>query len=332
MAVEDPASRVERIMAQQEPQIEVAFLSMVELVRSELDLGRLADLVESGDFTGAFDLVRRGLGRMNLAWSDTFVVAGRQTGEFLTRRVDEVIIDFDQANLRAVEAMRNNQLRLVREFEEQQRRATQQALLEGIRRGANPREQARAFRDSIGLTEQQQRFVDNYRRALENLDRNALRRELRDRRFDPTVERAIREGTPLSQERIDRMVERYRQRMIKHRAEVIARTEALRAVHEGVDEMYIQAIEDGQLQPDQLVRIWNTAKDERVRGSHRSMHLQERQIGERFTSGAGNTTTRPGGFGIASEDILCRCAVGTRILSVDELPGVVGVTVIEEVV
>ena len=126
------------------------------------------------------------------------------------------------------------------------------------------------------------------------------------------------------------MVERYRQRWVKHRAEVIGRTEALRSVHEGVDEMYQQAIEAGELQADQLIEIWNTARDERVRGSHAAMHLQERRPDELFTSGAGNLTRHPGGFGIAAEDIQCRCAKSHRILSLDELPGSVGATILEQ--
>jgi hypothetical protein len=227
--------------------------------------------------------------------------------------------------------MRDNQLRLVTNFTEQQRRATQSALIAGIQEGKNPREIARIFRNSIGLTQQQEKWVRNYERALRDLDNAALARELRDRRFDPTVRRAIERGEPLSKAQIDKMVGRYRQRALKLRSETIARTEGLRVVHEGTDEMYRQAIESGQLRADQLIREWNTAGDEVVRDfangsptSHRTMHHQQRLVGEPFVSGAGNMTMHPGAFGIGFEDINCRCLVTTRILKLSELTGAAG--------
>jgi hypothetical protein len=239
--------------------------------------------------------------------------------------------------MRAVNAMRQNGLRLVSNFTDQQRRATNQALLDGIQRGANPREMARLFRDSVGLTPTQERWVRNYENALKTLDGDALRRELRDRRFDPSVRRAISEGKPLSQAQIDRLVNRYRERALKLRAETIARTEALRSVHEGTREMYRQALDTGTLQRDQLVREWQTAGDERVRDfgngaqtSHRSMHGQQRLIDEPFTSGVGNQTLDPGAFGVGYEDINCRCVVTTRILTLDEIPTSAGAVVIDQ--
>ena len=157
------------------------------------------------------------------------------------------MVDFDAINDRAVRLMRENKLRLVREFLDSQRAATQHALVEGVTEGLNPIAQARAFRDSIGLTSRQEAAVGNYRRLLQTGDRDALVRALRDRRYDPTVRRAIASDRPLTTSQIDRMVARYRERYIKYRSEVIARTESLKIVHQGNDEMYHQAVESGKL-------------------------------------------------------------------------------------
>lgn len=323
MATIDPQSRIESLIAAAEAQFQAEFLAALASIRDSINLDALATLLEQGRFAEAFEVVGLAAGRLGIVYAEQFVAAGIDTGNFLTAEVGEVIIGFDQTNTRAVQAMRNNQLRLVTNFTEQQRRATQAALLDGIGRGENPREVARAFRESIGLTEQQERWVRNYERQLRDLDRGALARELRDRRFDPSVQRAIDRGEPLTRAQIDRMVDRYRQRALKLRSETIARTEGLRSVHEGVDEMYRQAIESGQLQGDQLIRTWNTAGDERVRTSHATMHQQTRLIGEPFSSGAGNLTLHPGSFGVGMEDINCRCVVSTRILS--ELSGLAAI-------
>jgi uncharacterized protein with gpF-like domain len=109
------------------------------------------------------------------------------------------------------------------------------------------------------------------------------------------------------------MVGRYRERFVKFRAEVIGRTEALRSVHEGAEQAYLQAIDNGQIDPDEVVRVWNTARDERVRDSHSTMHLQERRPGEPFTTGNGvslNYPADPGGP--PGETIQCRCVLSTR--------------------
>ena len=96
-----------------------------------------------------------------------------------------------------------------------------------------------------------------------------------------------------------------------------------------------QALDTGELQADQLTRIWNTAGDERVRDfangaktSHRTMHNQERLVGVPFTSGAGNQALHPGAFGRGEEDVNCRCVVSTRIKSLSELPGILSVSIL----
>ncbi len=328
MATVDPQSRIEALLITAERRFKVEFLSALAAIERGIDLEALATLLEQGRFTEAFATVGQAAARLGNVYAGQFVAAGIDTGNFLTAEVAEIVIGFDQTNTRAVRAMRDNQLRIVTNFTEQQRRATQAALIDGIQRGVNPREMARLFRDSIGLTEQQERWVRNYERSLRDLDRSALARELRDRRFDSSVRRAIDRGEPLTKAQIDKMVGRFRARALKLRAETIARTEALRSVHEGTDEMYRQAIESGQLRADQLIRIWNTAGDERVRNfangsptSHVTMNGQNRLIGEVFVSGGGNQTLNPGSFGIGFEDINCRCLISTRILSPSEISG-----------
>lgn len=329
MAVTDPASRIERLIRRAEATLAEEIAALVATIQSEATLAELAELIQRGDVEGAFRILDRATRRLGIVWSQQFVLAGEDTSRFLNRALGEIIIDFDLTNSGAVAVMQENQLRLVAEFTAAQRRATREALTAGIEAGANPIQQARAFRESIGLTAHQERAVQNYQRALENLDRDALRRQLRDRRSDPTVRRAIEEGKPLSGKQVQKLVKRYRERFRAHRARVIARTEALRSTHMGAKAMYDQAIESGQLLPEQLVQIWNTALDERVRSSHAAMHSQERPIGLPFTSGVGNSLRFPGDPSApGAETIQCRCALGTRILSLDELPSLAGVTLI----
>ncbi len=302
---------IEALIAKLEPKIRKAFLNGIKKIKSSLDLKKIEELLTLGKIDEALLSTQAAIERLSNDLISFTVVAGNDTADLL-EEVLNIQVTFDQTNVRAVNAMRQNKLRLVREFSDEQRKATREALTSGITQGVNPRTQALAFRDSIGLTLRQQQAVNNYRRLLESNSSEALSRKLRDRRFDSSVERAINEGKVLDRATVDRMVERYRERYIKYRSEVIARTEALRSAHEGSEEMYAQAIESGSLNPEKLIRTWVTAKDERVRSSHASMNGQTRAIGQPFTTSEGYNLMRPGDSNApASETIQCRCIVTT---------------------
>lgn len=313
---EDPADRITRLLDAAEPNLRDAFLRMVAQVQSALTLDEIANFIERGELEKALDAALRSAPMLGEAYVDSFIAAARDTAREIGVALGDIPMVFDQTNYGAVNAMNDNKLRLVRGFTEDQRAATRSAISQGIARGANPREVARMFRQSIGLTPRQMQAVSSYRQALQNLDRDALRRALRDGRFDRTVANAIANNQPLTSKQIDQMVKRYAERMLKHRSEVIARTEALRSVHQGAEEMYRQAIAAGDLDPSNLSREWNTAKDERVRESHSAMHGQVQPYGQPFVSGLGNLLNYPGDPAApAADTIQCRCAVGTRIVT-----------------
>jgi hypothetical protein len=227
----------------------------------------------------------------------------------------DTVVDFNRVNDRAVRNMQANDLRIVREFTEEQRLATQAAITDGIRRGANPRQQAQAFRDSIGLTRAQEQIVRNYRRNLETGSSDALGRRLRDRRQDGVVSRAIESGKPLPKAKIDTLVDNYHDRWIKYRAETVARTEALRSVNAGNHEAFRQAVDAGDIDGGQLERRWlhsNRGKD--PRDYHESMTTQVRGLTEPFESGLGNMLMYPGDSTAPVEEVAnCRCRVVTRV-------------------
>ena len=311
----DSEARLIALVDAAEPKLKRVLINAITAAKGTFALVDIQNLLEQGRFQEAIDLaVRGGIIRFADATTAVFVLAGQSTSAFLAAALD-VTISFDQVNERAVRTMRNERLREIREFSAEQRRATRAALTEGIRRGQNPRAQAKTFIDSIGLTEKQVEAVNNYRRLLEAGSREALTRRLRDKRSDSVVRRAINEGTPLSQAQINSMTGRYQTRFLNFRAETIARTESLRAVNQANDEGYRQAIEEGHVEPQQLKREWHTAADDRVRDSHDLMDANVVDgIEEPFISGNGNELLFPGDPAApGSETVQCRCSVSTRI-------------------
>ena len=87
----------------------------------------------------------------------------------------------------------------------------------------------------------------------------------------------------------------------------IARTESHRITNEATFDAQLKAKDSGA----DVVKQWDAALDKRTRPHHAQLDGQIREIDEPFEV-AGHTALYPGGFGIASEDINCRCAVLQR--------------------
>ena len=286
------------------------------------DLVRLTTL---GDYVGVAALAETIAARIGDAITSEYERAYLSAARSATRGLSNGLrlqVSFSGSNPRAAEHLRRHAAQLISEINVTQREAIQAALNDGLARGINPRKVADEIRRTIGLTARQQRAVSNYRRLLESGSRESLDRALRDPRFDARVR-----GGTLDSKTIDRMVNTYRTNYIRYRSEVIARSEMLRATSEGAFEAYTQAIESGALSRHDYVRQWRTARDERVRGSHRSMHGQVRRFGQPFRSGAGNKLRYPHDPNAPLfETLQCRCLASTRfapVLAEETAPQVV---------
>lgn len=206
--------------------------------------------------------------------------------------------------------------RHIREIAQNTAAAIAQTINRNESRSINPITTAREVRQNIGLTARQEQAVANYRLALENGSKDALQRQLRDARFDSTVARAIADDKPLSKEQIDKMVTRYRERYIKYRSEVIARTEQLIAVSVGQRQSMLQ----GNVSP-RLRRDWVYTHDGRERHWHATVPLLNPdgiRVDEQYL------TQPPSGVemldmprdpnGSAANIILCRCREKYRMV------------------
>lgn len=308
--------RMERLLQVSERRIRTSFNTVIGQLKGELDINELADLITAGRMEEAISRLDDAGRALGAVANKEYVAAAEEAAEFL-RGAGVGRIQFDQVNTRAVAAMQRNTLRLVSNFSAEQAAATRAAITEGITAGANPRDVARRFRDSIGLTQRQQAAVDNYRRLLGGSSaqqREALSRELHDSRFGPRLQAGSRQDlNPLTPDQIDRMVGRYAERYVKYRSEVIARTEGLRSVHEGVEELFEQAFEGGVVGRSELIRTWDSSRDGRVRDSHKHLHGLQRQFGESFPGAAGPIRFPGDPEAPGSETIQCRCLLTTRM-------------------
>ncbi len=314
MAISPQQKRLQRLLASYERKIRASFRTNVEAARRAVRIDELAALIASGNIEDALAVALIIPQEINALAIAAFIAAAEQTSKEIFAAIG-VDIRFDDAQENALRIMRNRALQVTSQFTHKQEEAIREVLLDGIRRGINPRQQAIALRNSIGLTAKQIKAVNNFRDMLEEGSKEVLTRKLRDKRFDRTINRAIRENKRIARVRIDRMVTRYRERYIKYRASVIAQTEALSAVHQGKEEMFNHAIAQGHLTRESLEGTWVTVQDSLRRHHHATMQGQKQPHGQYFISGLGNQLLHPGDPNAPIEEIAnCRCLKVTRII------------------
>jgi hypothetical protein len=167
----------------------------------------------------------------------------------------------------------------------------------------------------IGLHSTQEQWLAKYADDLGSTDpatlRSLLTRGLRDKRFDPAVLKAVREGRGLPADIRIKMRAAYANNALKWRADNISRTETLRALGAAQTEAYQQAIDKGHLDKSLIRRFWQTAGDGRVRPTHRlipGMNKDGRGWDEPFQTPDGPSMHAP-----HDTDPQCRCREVVRI-------------------
>lgn len=312
-------------LARQERRIRAAFGTFLAQARAPKSLREINAALNATNLNAATDTVLQHVAVLGRALPQAFVDAAAAEADAIVAKVPglakakavtaQIAVGFDPSNARAASLMRNAQLQFVQQFTSAQRDAVRVAMARAYRTGAGTREAARAFRDSIGLTATQMDAVNSYRDLLEAGSKEALNRELRDRRYDRTVTRAARDSEPLDAQQIDRMVARYQANMLASRADTIARTEGLAVIGEARQEALRQIVEQAGFDPENVRRVWVTTHDGRERKSHYDMDGQTVGLDEPFVTPDGEELMYPGDpSASAAERINCRCSVTTDFL------------------
>lgn len=305
-------TRLLKQLSAQERTVRNAFLSFINVVTSDEVFKEINNFLRAGNIEGALNVVDSYIVRVSDVLTRVFIDVGDVETAALTQSlgIAAVGISFDPTDSTTVEIMRTNKLSFIQNITEQQRIATRQALVRAFTLGEGPRKTALAFKNSIGLTGKQEQAIENYKRLLKTNSTQALTRELRDRRFDPSIRRAIELDDLLTNNQIDKMVARYRARMLQFRAENVARTEGVRAVSSARDLALRQMLEVTGMPETRVIRIWNRVPDDRTRDEHNKMQGQKVGLNEVFIDSAGNILRFPGDpRAPLSTTANCRCII-----------------------
>lgn len=251
-----------------DPKVRQAFLDAIDQVKAGIEDAALRDAVASGDVNQVLDVlgIDQSLGPalsvgLGAPLQAAFLEASAQA---VTR--GGLDMRFDISNPKATEFLRTYDFGLIRQLTTDTREGIRRIVADAFAYGGHPYDQAHQIRDLIGLTDSQAAAVASFRNLLETGDRDALTRALRDRRFDPTLDRTLGEDAErdLTGDEIDRQVGRYAERMLNARAENIARTETIRAANAAQNAAWDQAADKGLLNRDTLRRQWLVTEDDRL--------------------------------------------------------------------
>jgi len=345
-------SQLDQAVRKLEPAVEREFRAAMARVVNEAVLAQLIRLIEAGNADVVADYLgidRARFSRLAEAVRGVYVAGAAQAESEMPRlRSDpvrlsgagfgpaassslQVAFSFDLTNPAAAAWLLEQSSRLITGIVEGQRILIQNALHNGMVLGQGPRQTAldlvgrigvngRRSGGLVGLTVDQAQFVANMRAQLASGDPAAMRgyfaRELRDKRLDVIVRRAMEAGKPVAAADIDKIAGRYADSLLRYRGENIARTETIAAFGAAREEAFRQAIAAGQLAPENVTGTWGATGDGRTRHTHMAMNGQERRFGQPFISPSGAQMMFPGDTSLGAgpeETINCRCLKQYRV-------------------
>lgn len=316
-------------MAKYGLEVAQAFMTAINDLRSNVELQKVIAALERGDLQGAMDalhLSRAAFAGLEAKITEAFTAGGQGAVASMPAAVS-IGFRFDPGNQRAASWIRQFSSNLITGLVDGERQQARDFLADGMARGAHPRSvalnlvgrisRATGNREGglIGLSAPQRAYVQAARIELTLADpkllKHYLTRTRRDRRYDRTVLKAIRDGKAIDRDTASLIVTRYSARLVQLRGEVIARTEGLPAIRAAKHEAYQQLVDEGRIAEADIERGWHTTGDRRVRDTHEAMSGQTvRGLSLPFQSPSGALLMFPGdtSLGAGAEEIVaCRC-------------------------
>lgn len=269
-------TQLHRVADSLEPQMRLAFLRAVRMVQARLDLVNIIDALQRGQIEQS-TLWQALESELDSAMRSPMREALLGGADVASRKLPGM--SFDLTNPAAVRAVDSEVANLVRDITAQSREAIRELVRQSVSGDFDVRRLAQQVKGSIGLTPQYSVAVEHYRQSL--------------------VDRGIREGRALM------MSQAYADRLLRHRAVTIARTEVIRATNAGQQAVWNDAQQEGLL-PFDTGRTWIVTPDDRLCELCAPMDGQTVGLNEPFQSDEGPVDYPP-------LHPNCRCAVGIAV-------------------
>lgn len=310
-----------------------AFWSAIDLVRSRIGLGTLSSHISKMDIEAAVsevDLDPVAFGQMETVLAQSFQDAGETVIDSIragrTPLGGRLKSLFNMRDPRVVAWLEENGANMITRIIDDQKSMIRRLIADGLVEGRTPSQIALDLvgridpvskmrqGGALGLSGPQEEWARTYRDDLKSLSRSALKRAMRDKRYDVMIDNAIKEGRQLSPEVIDVLVARYRDNALKLRGNTVAQAEIKAATHAAQMEAYDQAIANGQIMESDLEKMWRSRRDDKVRDTHEHLDGVAIPFRSRWLSSSGASLNYPGDPEAPAEEIVgCRCRMIVRV-------------------
>lgn len=171
---------------------------------------------------------------------------------------------FGQANPDAVTWAQARSGELIAGIDDETRRLIADQVARGQAGDLSAQQIAAKVRDLVGLTPQQARAVQAFRGHLERVADAGKAGKPAAATVANTFGLSPWKGGKLDPAKVDKLVDQYRGRLVKQRAETIARTEMIRAANEGDRLAWQKQIDQGGADGMIVVREWSVTHDDRL--------------------------------------------------------------------
>jgi len=228
-------AQIHRVADSLTPDLRRKFLAALDTLKRQIPLDTLADLIDKGavgdigQLIAGLDVEVRGL--------------IEQVSRKAIQGVGDVTaagfgLDFALDNPAVLRWISGNADDFLIGFQGETRKAVTSIVRQGFIEGVAPKPMARQIRRVIGLSDRDSGAVDRFWRKL----------------IDDT------DDIPFA----DRQADRMRNRLLRNRAESVARTETIRAANQGQLLAWEQAADDNLIDPDTTRRVWIATEDDRL--------------------------------------------------------------------
>lgn len=263
---------IAKLSAKMEPALGRAFIEGAKGITDRTKVTRLAEIIQSEGAEAALEYMRitnADFGslsaHMNAAYNDAGSIYAKS--RLTLKGYRGAVYQWDATRYEIVQAGNDLIGRDITRISRDTRNAIGNLIRDGIGNGVRSRDLARLIVGELstsgyrvggvaGLNDPQRKWVMDYRRKLQDLNPGFTSNSRRDRRFDPTINKAIRDGKPLTKAQVDRYVARYAERLRQSRAKTIARTEMASIVQLANYQAVLAKAEDAGVGPWAISKEW----------------------------------------------------------------------------
>lgn len=312
---------IESLLSSQSSEFRKLWNDYIKGIKSDETLEAVATFLASGQVNLAIEYIQDQSEKFNSAFVLMFIAAANFEIQSLAKEIKRelglnYVKTYDSLNYFSNQQIITLQNNFKNAMKDGQQKLITSIIVDARSKSLDADATAKTIIDNLGLTEKQYRAVERYRELLKKNSRDSLKRHLRNKSMDGLVDEAIKNGSPLSESQIERLVRAYKRNYEKSRARMILNTQTKEITEAARQAGAEQVADELGIPVSEIVKEWRSMRDEQVRPTHQhgSLDGQIVPLDGVFVSSSGARLRYPGDASAPLSEIAnCRCRVIRRL-------------------